>query len=189
MLCTYRMARATWPGFPSYSLGYLAPALGIAFEHHQAGDDARACAFLALAICRTLGVAGLHEAVAAHDFWPGRLTPESYIPFREYRSLTTVDGREDVDSDHPLFGKSICFTGTLASMVRREAMERVTSVGCDFKTSVSKNLNYLVIGDGDFVQFADGWRTGKLQKALSLREAGGTIEIIPEKDFLHMLLS
>jgi DNA polymerase-3 subunit epsilon len=189
VLCTYRMARATWPDFPSYSLGYIAPALGITFEHHQAGEDARACALLALAICQTLGVPGLHEAVAAHDFTPGRLTPESYIPFRDYRSLTTVDGREDVDSDHPLFGKSICFTGTLASMVRRDAMERVTAVGCDFKTSVSKNLTYLVIGDGDFVQFADGWRTGKLQKALSLREAGGKVEIIPEKDFLHLLLS
>ena len=188
VLCTYRMAKATWPDFPSYSLGYVAPALGIGFEHHQAGDDARACAFVALAICGTLHVAGLHEAVAAHDFWPGRLTPESYVPFRE-RSLTTADGREDVDSHHPLFAKSICFTGTLASMVRRDAMERVTAVGCDFKTSVSKNLTYLVIGDGDFVQFADGWRTGKLQKALSLREAGGKIEIIPEKDFLHLLLS
>jgi DNA polymerase-3 subunit epsilon len=113
VLFTYRMARATWPDFPSYSLGYIAPALGITFEHHQAGDDARACAFIALAICRTLGVPGLHEAVAAHGFWPGRLTPESYIPFREFRSLTTVDGRDDVDSDHPLFGKSICFTGTV----------------------------------------------------------------------------
>lgn len=189
VLCTYRMARATWPSLPSYSLGYIAPALGIAFEHHQAGDDARACALLALAICRALGVGGLHEAVAAHDFIPGRLTPDSYIPFREHRSLTTVDGRDDADRDHPLYGKSICFTGTLASMVRRDAMERVTAVGCDFKTSVSKHLDYLVIGDGDFVQFADGWRTGKLKKALSWREAGATIEIIPEKDFLHLLMS
>jgi len=141
-----------------------------------------------MTICRALGVGGLHEAVAAHDFWPGRLTPDSYVPFGG-PSLTTVDGRGDADSDHPLYGKSICFTGTLASMVRRDAMERVTAVGCDFKTSVSKNLDYLVIGDGDFVQFADGWRTGKLQKALNVREAGGKIEIIPEKDFLHLLLS
>jgi len=189
VLCTYLMARATWPGLPSYSLGYVAPALGIAFEPHQAGDDARACALLALTICRALGVGGLHEAMAAHHFWPGRLTPDSYLPFHGSPSLTTVDGREDADSDHPLYGKSICFTGTLASMVRRDAMERVTAVGCDFKNSVSKNLDYLVIGDGDFVQFADGWRTGKLEKALSWRDAGAKIEIIPEKDFLQLLLS
>ena len=68
-------------------------------------------------------------------------------------------------------------------------MVRVTEVGCDFKNSVSKKLDYLVIGDGDFVQFADGWRIGKLDKALSLREAGASIEIIPENDFLQLLLS
>jgi len=42
-------------------------------------------------------------------------------------------------------------------MGRRDAMERVTAVGYDFKTNVSKHLDYLVIGDGDFVQFVDGW--------------------------------
>ena len=189
VLCTYRMARATWPGLASYSLGYLAPAFGIAFEPHQAGDDSRACSMLALAICRTLGFGRLLDAVSAHHFWPGRLTSDSYVPFYRSLGLAAVDGRDGTDSDHPLYGRSICFTGTLASMVRREAMERVTAVGCDFKNSVAKTLDYLVIGDGDFVQFTDGWRTGKLQKALNLQESGAKIEIIPEKDFLHLLLS
>lgn len=188
VLCSYRMARATWPRLPSYSLGYLAAALGIPFEHHQSGDDARACALVSLALCRARGVAGLPEALAAHHFTAGHMTSESYIPFRD-TPLIAVHGREDAASDHPLYGKSICFTGTLASMVRRDAMERVIAVGCDFRTGVSKTLDYLVIGDGDFVQFADGWRTGKLQKALGWREAGALIEIIPEKDFLQLLLS
>ena len=191
VLCTYRMSRATWPHLPSYSLGYVAPALGITFNHHQAGDDARACALVALAICREVGLESLHDAMKALLFVPGRLTPDSYLPSRleHDASLTAVHGQEDADHHHPLYGKSICFTGALASMVRRDAMERVTEVGCDFRNSVSKKLDYLVIGDGDFVQFADGWRTGKLEKALSLREAGTGIEIIPENDFLHLLLA
>lgn len=192
VLCTYRMARVTWPDFPSYSLGFVAPFLGIPFGHHEAGEDARACALVALAICRELGVGNLHEVVPTLRVVPGRMTSDSYQPFQlhhENMSLTAVRGRDDADPDHPLFGRSICFTGGLMSMVRRDAMERVTEVGCDFKNSVSKNLDYLVIGDADFVQFADGWRTGKLDKAMSLRAAGAAIEIIPENDFLQLLLS
>lgn len=191
VLCTYRMARATWPNLPSYSLGYVAPSVGITFKHHEAGDDARACALVALTICQELRVDSLYQAASTFGFIPARVTPDSYQPFgsdHHDSALAAVAGRDDADPDHPLYGKSICFTGTLVSMVRRDAMERVTAVGCDFRNSVSKKLDYLVIGDGDFVQFADGWRTGKLEKALSLREEGAKIEIIPENDFLQLLL-
>lgn len=193
VLCTYRMARFGWPDLPSYSLGYVAPFLGIAFSHHEAGEDARACAEVALALCRELSVPDLRGAISALGVLPGRVTADSYVPFHmghsQSHSLTAVARSEDADPTHPLYGRSICFTGALRSMVRHDAMERVTEVGCDFKNSVSKKLDYLVIGDGDFVQFADGWRTGKLTKALSLREDGARIEIIPENDFLQLLLS
>ena len=42
LYCSRRLAKATWPRSESYSLGWLAPWLGIEFEHHEAGDDARA---------------------------------------------------------------------------------------------------------------------------------------------------
>jgi DNA polymerase-3 subunit epsilon len=187
-LCTWRLARVVWPDLPSYSLGYVAPDLGISFAHHAAGDDARACASVALAICNSVGVATLRDALPALQVLPFRLAADSYVPFHN-GALTAVMGRDDADQGHPFYGKSICFTGGLLSMLRRDAMERVTEVGGDFKTSVSKKLDYLVIGDADFVEFADGMRTGKLDKAIELRTAGAPIEIIPENDFLQLLLS
>jgi hypothetical protein len=45
----------------------------------------------------------------------------------------------------------------------------------------------LVIGDADFVQFADGMQTGKMKKAAALREDGHEIEIMAERDFLALL--
>ena len=191
--CTYRMARAAWPDFPSHSLRYVAPALGIPLDHHEAGSDAHACALVALRL--VMEHAGLQAAAEAMGMVPGHATPDSYRSFRLPGSngasshQGSLAGNIDADPDHPLYGKSICFTGTLQSMVRNVAHERVAAVGCDFKTTVSKNLDYLVIGDGDFVQFADGPRTGKVKKALALREEGATIEIVPEQDFLALLLS
>jgi DNA polymerase-3 subunit epsilon len=192
LFCTYRMARVTWPEMPSFSLGYVAPAIGVTFEHHEAGNDARACALVALAVCRTLAVLALADAAAELKFVPGRMTATSYQGFHlaEYAAgLHAMDGNADADPEHPLYGKSVCFTGGMLSMVRRDAAARVVDVGGDFKNSVSKKLDYLVIGDADFVQFADGHRTGKLDKAITLRDAGAPIEIIPENDFLQLLLS
>jgi len=123
-----------------------------------------------------------------------QITADLYTPMwleHATKGLTTTAGRVDADPHHPFYDESICFTGTLLSMPRREAEARVVDVGCTFKNSVGKKLDYLVIviGDGDFVLFADGHRTGKLDKAMQLREAGALIEIIPERDFLALLLS
>ncbi len=63
------------------------------------------------------------------------------------------------------------------------------TVGGNFRNSVSKKLDYLVIGDADFVQFADGWMTGKLRKTTELVAEGEAIEIIPERQFLELLFS
>lgn len=48
--CTIAMARRTWYGERSYSLGALAEKFGIKFLHHDAGEDARACADIALRV-------------------------------------------------------------------------------------------------------------------------------------------
>ena len=45
----------------------------------------------------------------------------------------------------------------------------------------------LVIGDADFVQFADGMQSGKMKKAAKLSEDGEDIEIMAERDFLALL--
>lgn len=190
--CSRRLAKATWPDMESYSLGWLASAVGIDFDHHVAGEDAIACGLLAETICEHHGVPALKELSGQLGFLPGRISPASYVPFRtalrQRKQLTGRPGNPDADPDHPFYGRTICFTGTLASKPRRDAADQVTSVGGHFRNSVSKKLNYLVIGDADFVAFADGWVTGKLRAAQEFVEAGHEIEIIPEKDFLELLL-
>lgn len=53
--CTVALAKAAWPGMASYRLSAVAAHLGIRFRHHDAGEDAFACARIALAAAETAG--------------------------------------------------------------------------------------------------------------------------------------
>lgn len=74
-----------------------------------------------------------------------------------------------------LKGLSFCFTGELASMKRGEAEEKIRGLGASAKSSVVKDLSFLVTNDPES-------GTGKNKKA---RELG--IALIDEKTFLAIL--
>jgi len=79
------------------------------------------------------------------------------------------------EDSQPLRGFSFCFTGELSSLKRGEAEERIKALGASAKTSVVKDLSWLVTND-------PGSGSGKNKKA---RELG--IPIIDEKQFLALL--
>ncbi len=59
-LCTVQLARRHWPGEGgqgqgTYRLSALAARVGVTFRHHDAGEDAYACAEIALAVTREAG--------------------------------------------------------------------------------------------------------------------------------------
>ena len=45
-MCTVRMGRHVYPRLPDHRLNIMCEALEIPLDHHQAGSDSRACAFL-----------------------------------------------------------------------------------------------------------------------------------------------
>lgn len=59
--CTVAMARRLWPEEPSKRLSALAARFGIAFRHHDAGEDAFACATIALEGVRHAGAQDIAE--------------------------------------------------------------------------------------------------------------------------------
>ncbi len=73
----------------------------------------------------------------------------------------------------PLTGKSIVVTGTLDTMSREEVKEVVRSAGGDWVGSVSKNTDYVVVGD------SPGSKADKAEKL--------GIKILDEKEFLKLL--
>ena len=59
--CTLVISRLTWPQFPAHNLDRVAQHLGISFNHHDALEDARACALIAIEACKVQGVTSLHD--------------------------------------------------------------------------------------------------------------------------------
>jgi DNA polymerase-3 subunit epsilon len=73
-------------------------------------------------------------------------------------------------------------------MLRKEAMQCVLNVGGRPAAGVTKDTDYLVVGDVDMRKLRRGVQlTSKMKRALQLRGSGSTIQILGESDFLQLL--
>ena len=190
VVCSLRLARVIWPGAASYGLAYLSREHGFDLDHHDALSDARACARLTMAMVESARAPTLAGLIHRIGMRPGRIGPDSFRPVLTAGPTGKLRNRSadpGADESSPLYGLTICFTGALLSMHRDEAAELVAKSGGDFKNSMSKKVDLLVVGDADYLEFADGQRTGKLQKAEDLRVEGEGPEVVREVDFLRML--
>ncbi len=75
--------------------------------------------------------------------------------------------------EKPLDGRVFLFTGTLSSLSRNEAKQRVKILGGQVVSAISKRVTHLVAGDKS---------GGKLKKA---EELG--VQILHEKDFIRLI--
>lgn len=80
----------------------------------------------------------------------------------------------------PFSGKKFLFTGSLLAMERGAAERLMEEKGGEIASGVTKDLDYLVVGDG-------GGAGSKLDKAKKLQEKGGKVEILAEKDWKKMM--
>ncbi|HEU0030144.1 MAG TPA: BRCT domain-containing protein [Kofleriaceae bacterium] len=83
-------------------------------------------------------------------------------------------------------GKKFMFTGKLAAMSRSEAAAKVLSIGGINAGSVSKDLDYLVVGDQGSPLFGAGAKGDKILTAEKLIAQGLPLQIIAESAFLAM---
>lgn len=85
-------------------------------------------------------------------------------------------------------GKSFAFTGEMSTMSRKHAQEEVLSKGGSIPSSVTRELDYLVVGNLDSPLLKQtGKRGKKFLKAEELNEREETIQIISEGQFIDML--
>jgi len=193
-LCTLVLARRAYR-LPSYRLPFVAAQCDVDLrQHHQASDDARCAALIAVAMARKQGAQALADLAESFGVRIGHIEHGYYAP-SVWRSpeehaykLIRPEANPDADPDHPFYGRVIVFTGMLMSRTRQMAWDDVVKVGGIPELNVTKRTNVLVIGDINPAVLAPGMiTTGKAAKVFALQDKGQDIELMTEDDFLRSL--
>lgn len=80
-------------------------------------------------------------------------------------------------------GKVFCFTGESYRSTRSEIKTEIEKIGGIFRNSVTKNTDYLVVGNAGNPCWAYSCYGRKIEEAMALRKNGGKVLIINETDF------
>lgn len=190
--CSYIFSKKVWQGLPAYDLKTLCNANGIVFKHHRAGADSRATAELALKAFDKAEVYSVDDFPEKLRTSVGLLFEGGYRPSETKRVYKNVAEQivGDPSKHNPesiFYGKTVIFTGTLSSMVRSKAQQAIADIGGILGNAITKDTDFLVVGQQDYKVVGDDGMSSKQEKAIKLIEKGATIEVISENDFLRNL--
>lgn len=187
----------------NYRLPNVCSSLDIPFEEkHRAETDAKACAEIVLKLNELHDASGIQDLAASLLIRPGVLSDFEYQGVRRQKdskkypsSLGKGAAKDYLDSlneadmviDDDFEGKEIIFTGTLKSMERKEAQEKVIRAGATTGNNVTKKTSIVVVGSPYDSELSPGGTiSGKLQKVIDLRSKGVDVRLITEAEFLEL---
>ncbi|HEX6983412.1 MAG TPA: exonuclease domain-containing protein [Balneolaceae bacterium] len=185
-ICSYLLAKNIWNDLLSYKLSYLAKIFKIDLNHHDALSDAIAAGKILLRGMEALNVSNYKELQEKLCLRPGSVYERSYITPQIKKIIDDIEEPqlEVNDGNNPFKNKTIVFTGALGYLTRKRAKKLVERCGGITKTSVSKKVDILIVGEADIEKYGEGYKTNKLKKAEKLLRKGHKIELIGENDFL-----
>jgi hypothetical protein len=155
-------------------------------------DFIRATALLCLKAFEITGVRSPDDIASILQTGIGKLAPDLFHPSRTKRARVydNSDARQIIgdyskhDVNNIFYGATVVFTGTLSSMTRGEAQQLVADIGGNVGNRVTKNTDYLIVGQQDFRLVGDDGMSGKQEKAVQMKAKGHSIEMMSEADFL-----
>lgn len=213
--CTVVLSRKNY-SLPSYSLPFVAEAAGVPLvNHHDATEDARACAGIMVDIAvkhSAASVAGVFTsmklAMPHADAWDpanGELSKATRSALEKLadgaqgapartggRASWSTEGPNPLpnpmaDVAHPLYGQTVVFTGDLG-LQRPEAKLRAAHYGAQCASSVTRKTTVLVVGSGfAATDLRNGRLTSKASRVLELQQRGQGIEVLSEGEFMQMV--
>lgn len=92
-----------------------------------------------------------------------------------------------IDETHILYEKVCVFTGALDKMPRKNAMQIVVNHGGCCGNSITKETNFLILGNNDYCKSIKDGKSNKQKKAESLKLQSYDIEIMPESVFYDII--
>ena len=164
-----------------HRLPTVANHLGVTLTaHHDPQADALACAEVVLALAARDGISDLES------LWPARTAGGQPRPW--YGKGPIPVRNDDADPLHPLFGHSICFSGTpnwVAS--KAEAQQIAADFGATVEENVTRRTTMLVVGDYAPGSLREGAKfSGKFDKAQQLRSKGQLIDVLDGDEFREL---
>lgn len=189
--CSYIFSKKVWEGLSAYDLKTLCKLNGIEFNHHRAGDDSKATAELTLKAFEKVGVNSIEDFPEKLKTTIGQLFVGGYSPAESKRIYKPKDLSKIVGDplkhkpENIFYGRNVVFTGALSSMIRTQAQQLIVDIGGSIGNSVTKNTDFLIVGQQDYRVVGDDGMSSKQEKAIKLIEKGAEMEILSENDFLR----
>jgi len=191
--CSYIFSKKVWEGLPAYDLKTLCRHNQIPLIHHRAGPDSEATAKLALKAFEVAQVQSKDDFPTKLRTIIGKLYNGGYSPSmtkRLYipRQIAEIVG--DPTKHNPecqFYGRTVVFTGTLMSMQRKDAQQIIADIGGINGGSVTKNTDFLIVGQQDYRVVGDAGMSSKQEKAIKLIEKGSGLEILSEDEFIKSI--
>ena len=168
------VARRTWKevSMRGYGLANLCEKIGYEFKHHDALEDAKACAQVLFA--------AISETGLDIDAWLKR------IKYPIAPSIKYGKKAREANPEGDLYGEIVVFTGAL-EIPRREAVNLAAIMGCCVASGVTKKTSLLVVGDQDIQKLNGKEKSSKHVRAEELIKQGQEIRIIKESDFKELM--
>lgn len=177
-----RFSRRLFPDEPHHRLKDMTRLLGIEVEkEHRASHDC----YTTKVVFEKLRDVAIEKYGSVSEFV--NAFNASYKHKAKLRAESITADVTEFDETHPLYGKTCVFTGTLEKMQRKEAMQAVVNVGGKVGDNVTKDTNYLILGNNDYCTTIKDGKSSKHKKAESLMLKGQDISVIPENIFYQML--
>ena len=170
--CTRMLARAAWPGRSGYGLKPLGDWLGVQFRHHDALEDARCCAHIALSVEQLHQPGDLCELEAHLKVTRGSYRHSAISSPRSLRKSRGASGasRDRVSTDRrgfpnrrtqlgaldaneviaaaaeqkPLLGKHIVLLGPLRGLDMQHSQQLISSLGGHCQSQIEASTDYVI---------------------------------------------
>jgi DNA polymerase-3 subunit epsilon len=165
-LDTAKVVRRTWPEFSKkgYGLANLTRAFGIAFQHHDALEDARAAGEIL--------VRALNESGRSVEEW-----------LQETTQVASGPAKFAANPAGALFGTSVVLCKDL-STPRREAARLAAEAGCEVLSGLRRGISLLVIAARE--PSSPTSNNGLLRRAEEMIRQGQPLRIVGEAEFFRL---
>jgi len=172
-----RLTRKIYSEFNNHKLITIATNLGLDINnHHRALGD-----------CKIT-----YECFLKLSDHINKNNIELYNSFKPYKSVDLKELKSNsnsFDEEHLLYNKYCTFTGKLEKIDRKDAAQLVVNLGGKCLNNITKQTNFLILGNFDYSSNVKGGKSSKLKKAEKLILSGQDLQVLSENVFYDLINS